>query len=238
MNRLGIIVAVAAEARSFIKGPLRSGEPILFSEGAMLLISGMGPKRATKACRALLDEGAAALLSWGSAGGLAPDLSPGSLILPKTVVAPDQSVYQVDLKWHQVLCRLLNEQIPVCVGPLVESSFVVRSPGDKTALFHQTGAIGVDMESAAVASVAHERDAPFIAVRAVADPVGTAIPLSTMAAVDAFGRMDYFRLMQELAKRPAEIFGLVRMGRDYRAALRTLERVARLTGENLSPFAK
>ena len=199
----------------------------------MLKVSGMGPRRAALASRALLENGATALLSWGSAGGLAPKLFPGNLILPKTVIASDQSLYHVETSWHQRLCNRLKGHVDFHTEPLVESATVVCTPTEKAVLFHRTGAIGVDMESAAVAIVAQEARVPFMVVRAVADSTDTTIPKSSLNAIDEFGRLSCLKLIQGLAERPGELFALVRIARNYRAAQRTLAMVARLTGYNL-----
>jgi adenosylhomocysteine nucleosidase len=233
LNDLGIVVAVTAEARSLVKQPIADGEFIHFPEGAVLSVSGIGPKRAALASRALLEKGATALLSWGSAGGLAPRLYPGSLILPKTVIASDQSLYPVDAAWHNSLCNRLKGHVDFHTDPLVESTAVVCTPGEKAILFQRTGAIGVDMESAAVAAVAQEARVRFMVVRALADSADTTVPDITLNAIDAFGRLSFLKLILGLVHHPTELLAMVRIGRDYRAAQKTLAAVARLTGENL-----
>ena len=233
LSRLGIVVAVTAEARSLVKQPVAVGEIIYLPQGGMLQISGIGPRRADLAARSLLEKGAAALLSWGSAGGLAPKLSPGSLILPRIVIASNRSFYYVDASWHRDLCNRLKGQVHFHTEPLAESATVVCSPSEKTALYRQTGAIGVDMESAAVAAVAREEGVPFMVVRAVADSANTTVPYSTVNAVDGFGRLNLLKLIRGLVKHPTELFALVRVGRNYRAAQRSLETAARLIGNDL-----
>jgi adenosylhomocysteine nucleosidase len=233
LSTLGIVVAVTAEARSLVKQTIAIGELIWLPDGAMLTVSGMGPRRATMASRALLEKGAKALLSWGSAGGLSPELSPGSLILPRIVIASDQSLYHVNAAWHNSLCDRLKGHIDFHTDPITESTTVVCSPGEKAILFRETGAIGVDMESAAVATVAQEVEVPFMVVRAVADAMDTTIPKSPLNAFDEFGRLSFSKLIQGLAGHPKELFVLVRIGRNYRAAQKTLAAVARLTGNNL-----
>jgi len=198
----------------------------------VLKVSGMGPRRAALASRTLLEKGATALLSWGSAGGLAPKLLPGDLILPKTVIASDQSLYHVETSWHERLCNRLKGHVDFHNEPLVESATVVCTPAEKAILFHRTGAIGVDMESAAVAIVAQEAQVPFMVVRAVADSTDTTIPKSTLNALDEFDRLRCLKLIQGLAGRPVELFALIRIARNYRAAQRTLAKVAHLTGYN------
>jgi len=226
-------VAVTAEAGSLIKEPVAKGEPIRLPDGALLTVSGMGPRRATVASKALLEKGVTTLLSWGSAGGLAPQLSAGSLILPKTVIASDQSLYHVDIGWHKRLCHRLEGRLSFHTDPLVESATVVWSAAEKAVLFRETGAVGVDMESAAVAAVAQEAGIPFLVVRAVADPMGTTIPKNALNVFDEFGRLNFFNLIQGLVQHPTGLFVLLRIGRNYRAALRTLAAVARLTENDL-----
>jgi len=226
-------VAVPAEARSLVRQPVANGGLIYLSDGAVLKVSGMGPRRAAMASRTLLEKGATALLSWGSAGGLSRELSPGSLILPKTVIASDQSVYHVETSWHQRLCNRLKGHIDFHTEPLAESATVVCAPGEKAVLFQRTGAIGVDMESAAVAIAAQEAQVPFMVVRAVADSADTTVPESSLNAVDEFGRLSGLKLIQGLAAHPGELFALARIARNYHAAQRTLAMVARLTGYDL-----
>jgi hypothetical protein len=89
------------------------------------------------------------------------------------------------------------------------------------------------MESAAVAAVAQEGGVPFMVVRAVADAMDTTIPKSTLNAFDEFGRWNFLKLIQGFIQYPTGLFALLRIGRNYRAAQRTLSAVARLTGNNL-----
>ena len=233
LSTLGIVVAVTAEARSLVKQSIANGELVHLPDGTMLTVSGMGPRRAAVASRTLLEKGATALLSWGSAGGLGSKLSPGSLILPKTVIASNRFLYHVDATWHKSLCSRLEGHVDFHTDPLVESTTVVCTPAEKAILFRETGAIGVDMESAAVAAVAQEARVPFVVVRALADSADTTIPDITLNAVDEFGRMSFLKLIQGLAGHPTELFALVRIARNYRAAQRTLAAVARLTGKDL-----
>ena len=226
-------MAVTAEARSLVKQSIANGELVYLPDGTMLSVSGMGPRRAALASRALLENGATALLSWGCAGGLDPKLSPGGLILPKTVITSDQILYHIDATWHESLCKRLIGHVDFQTEPVVESATVVRTPGEKAILFHETGAIGVDMESAAVGAVAQEARVPFMVVRAVADSTDMTIPDISLNAVDEFGRLSLLKLIQGLAGHPTELFALIRVARSYRAAQRTLAAVARLTGKNL-----
>src|SRR5208337_4157039 len=105
LRRLGIVVAMTAEARSLVREPTVTEGLIHLADGILVKLSGIGPRRAGEAAKNLLENGATALLSWGCAGALVPTLSPGSLVLPSSVIGADQSCYSSDPTWHG---RLLN----------------------------------------------------------------------------------------------------------------------------------
>jgi adenosylhomocysteine nucleosidase len=224
---------MTAEARSLAREAIAANRLIYLPEGAVIQLSGIGARRAGGAAQNLLEHGATALLSWGSAGGLIPSLSPGSLVLPDLVIGTDQSSYSTDPTWHERLLNRLRGCVDLYQGPLAESGTVLRSSTEKRVLFERTGAMAVDMESGAVAKVAQEARVPFMVVRAIADSTDTTIPDSTLNAVDEFGRWSFLKLIRVLAEHPGELFALVRVARNYRAAQRTLAVVARLTGCNL-----
>ena len=233
MSHLGIIVGIPAEARSLVKHPVTNDGPIRVREGVTLNVSGIGPRRASLASQILLEKGVTALLSWGIAGALSPKLSRGSLILPKTIIASNGFTYPVDTSWHRSLCNRLKGQIEFHTGPLAESAIVVRTPAEKAVLFQQTGAIGVDMESAAVAAAAEKARIPFLAVRAVSDSTDITLPDSVLNACDEFGRLNFLKLIWGLAGRPTELFLVIHLAQDYWAAQKTLAFVTRLTGSDL-----
>ena len=233
MKRLGIVVAIAAEGRSLTKQTITQGQFVHLPEGPLVQFSGMGSKSARLAAGRLLQNDAEALVSWGSAGGLIPELLPGTLILPQKVLAANGAVYSADREWHERLCKRLEAHIDFHKGTLVESLAVLTSSTEKTALFKRTGAVAVDMESAAVAAVAHGSGVPFVAIRAIVDPAGTIIPKSVLSAIDEFGQLRFFRFLKELLRRPMDLFALIRLGHNFRVADLSLASVACLTGSNL-----
>ena len=224
---------MTAEGRSLTDQLIGHGQSPYLSEGPWVKCSGVGPTKARLAAWDLVKAGAKALVSWGSAAGLISELLPGTLILPKEVLATNGSVYCSDPHWHKGLCKRLEANLPLHTGPLAESPAILTSSSEKTALFEKTGAVAVDMESAAVAAVAYEAGMPFVAIRAIADPVEMTIPPSILSGVDDFGRLRPFHLVKALSKRPWDLFALVRLHRGFRAAHGSLAMVARLTGSNL-----
>ena len=231
MTSLGIITALNAEARSLTKEPIGKRELVQLPGGVLVQVSGVGAKWASLGAKTLLEKGAKALLSWGSAGGLISKLSPGSLILPKTIFGADEALYHTDAAWHKRLWSRLKGCIDLHEEPLAEATAVLTHFTEKAALFQRTGAIAVDMESAAVAAVAKEAGVPFMAVRAIADSVDMTIPQCALS--NEFGRLNVSSLLKGLAKQPFDLFTLFRLGRSFLAAQKTLARVARLAGSNL-----
>jgi len=224
---------MTAEARSLVRGPTVTEGLIYLAEGIVIKLSGVGPRRAREAAKNLLEHGATALLSWGCAGALVPTLCAGSLVLPSSVIGADQSCYSPDPTWRERLLNRLKGLVDLHQGPLAESGTVLRSSAEKRVLFERTGAMAVDMESGAVARVAQEARAPYMAIRAIADSADMSIPQSSVRAVDEFGELNLFRLVSELIKQPLELFAMIRLGWNFRAAQVTLAKVARLAGTNL-----
>jgi adenosylhomocysteine nucleosidase len=117
--------------------------------------------------------------------------------------------------------------------PLAESTGVLTSSEEKRKLSSRTGAIAVDMESAAVAGVAREAGVPFAVIRALLDPVEMAIPDRVLTVVDEFGRLNVLKLIRQLVEHPGEVFCLLAMRRNFRAVQTALARVLDLAGKNL-----
>ena len=96
----------------------------------------------------------------------------------------------------------------------------------KYRLFQATGAGVADMESHAVAQVAWEKGVPFLAVRAVADPVERSLPSAAFSAVKPSGTTNYLAVAGRLLLRPWELPALIELMQDSRLALASLRRAA------------
>lgn len=222
MTLTGVVVALSLEARGLTEK--------VADECILVKCSGIGAEPARLAAEALMKKGATALLTWGSAGGLMAGLSPGSLILPEKILLPDRTSFAVDATWHERLSVRLNNYFDIHTGPLLQSPAVLTSPSEKKDLYNQYGAVAVDMESAAVVGVALRARVPFVAIRAISDTVDMIVPASALAATDDLGRLCISGLLKGLARHPEELYPVFRLGRNFRAARRTLATVLRLTG--------
>jgi adenosylhomocysteine nucleosidase len=234
-NLLGIVCALQAEARQLGPAKQRTESLAALSDGTLLHVSGMGSEAAAEGARTLVAAGATALVSWGMAGGLDPALTSGTLCLPSEIIAPGGTAIQTTCLWRERLSAALATRRPPVGGRLVTSARAVGSVEDKAALFRETGAVAVDMESLAVAQVAQSRGMPFLAVRVIVDSAGDILPKAVTAAADAAGHLHLWRLLGALALAPTDLVGLIRLARCYRVASRSLAEVAH-TG-SLAPGA-
>lgn len=233
MNRPGIVSALPAEARTLTRRRLVVGEPVGLPAGALVLVCGMGPKRARQAAKALLNSGAGSLVSWGAAGGLDPALAPGDLVLPEAVLSPTGLTFQAEAAWLDRLRGRAKSVVRTCEGTLAGSTQALAKPEEKARVFRQTRAAAVDMESFAIAEVAREQGIPFLAIRAVADAAETELPRCVAAAVQGEGRIRLLDLGVALLKRPADLPGVLRLAGQFRAAMKTLRVIAGLAGPTL-----
>ena len=223
---VGIVCALPSEARHLGPAKRRADSLSTLADGTLLAISGMGSEPAASAALALVSAGATALVSWGMAGGLDPSLAAGTLILPTEIVAPNGNAIQTSQLWRERFSAAVAVHRPAVRGKLVTATRAVGSVADKAALFRQTGAAAVDMESLAVAEVARSRDLPFLAVRVIVDRAGDRVPKSVTAAADAAGHLRLWRLLGALTLSPTDLVPLIRLAKGYRAAGQALTAVA------------
>ncbi|MCX5386765.1 1-hydroxy-2-methyl-2-butenyl 4-diphosphate reductase [Streptomyces sp. NBC_00083] len=133
--------------------------------------SGMGPRAAERALERTLSAPAthdAAVIASGFCAGLVPGMHPGDLVVAEETRDPRGTTACSSI---EVLAKALAEALPgrtVHTGPLAGSDHVVRGP--ERADLRATGAVAVDMESAATLWAARQAGPrPVAAVRVVVD---------------------------------------------------------------------
>jgi len=216
---LGVIVGLKQEADCF------SG----VASKPHIVCTGARSGRATVLSRFLIEDGCDALLSFGMAGGLVPELRAGDVIVADAIVTPDQERLIPNPRWRQLISDSLIGKHKVISGTLAGVDQAVLTPAAKSQLHHSTGCLAVDMESHEVASVAQQANVPFLAVRAVSDPADQAIPAWMASLIGENGQLQYGKVISGLISHPGDITRLPRLSRDSRAALEALRRVAGVT---------
>jgi adenosylhomocysteine nucleosidase len=148
-------------------------------------------------------------------------------VLPCEVISPEGSVFHTAQEWRERVRVAIGDR-RVSGGRLLTCREPLASSQAKALAFRETGAVAVDMESAAVAEVASAAGLSFLAVRAIVDTAADALPRAAIAATTLNGStVGIARLLGALARRPAELPALVRLAGRHRAASRTLSAVAR-----------
>jgi adenosylhomocysteine nucleosidase len=226
---VGVVVALASEARALGPTMPRGGDPplselALLGEGSLLALSGIGGAAAAAAAQALVDSGVSALMTFGMAGGLDPALKPGCVVIPCELLSTHGARYAACRSWRERVAAAVSPLCAVTEGNLLTSAQAIDTPAEKAAALRSTGAAAVDMESAAVADVAARHNLPFIAVRVIVDTAADVLPRAVVAASRA-GRVRFGRLIGGLILRPREIAALLRLAQRYRIAMRSLRAI-------------
>jgi len=201
-SKIGFVTGLAAEAQ------------LLRDCGFLVGIGGGLPEGAYRAAEALVAQGAGALISFGLAGGLAPGIRPGAVLVPRTIIEGPR-VYFCDASLMAFLGGATDQ-------PITAGHRIAATVQDKTALFRRTKAAAVDLESGAVARVASARKLPFAVLRAIADPADRRLPPAAMIPLKPGGGIDLWRILASVAAHPGQITGLIGLAGDAgkaRAAL-------------------
>jgi adenosylhomocysteine nucleosidase len=177
-----------------------------------------------------VEAGGSGIISIGIAGGLSPGLAPGDWVVATGVVADGMRI-PTDSRWSQRLLEALPSAVYADISG-VDAPVVAEA--DKLALHQSAGTVAVDMESHIAAKIAARHGVPFAACRVIIDPAERTLPPAALVGMRADGRPDVFAVVRSLCKQPRQVFALLRVVADARAARTALFRGRRRLGENLS----
>ncbi len=108
---------------------------------------------------------------------------------------------------------------PGYIGRFVSTDHVVGSAAEKRQFADVTGAIGLDMESAALADEAQRAKVPFVVVRVASDLMDEDLPLDFNLFLRPTG---WLKGVAAIVGRPSSLTGLRRLHRQSREAARNL----------------
>lgn len=187
---------------------------------ASCFVAGIGPARAEQAARQALAAGADALISFGSAGGIDPQVHCGSIWLTADIVggadpAPGSS------SLREIFAQKLSALEPGC-GRIVQCDSVLHTVVQKSLLFQSSHAQAADMESAAIARVASVHQCPFVALRVVLDEASVAMPGALVDACDEYGVVQPLKMARVLITRPQVWNSLLPLARAQARVRKTL----------------
>ena len=222
----GIVVALPEELTTLTSKKIDKGRCFYITDKLLVVYSGAGHVNAKSASELLVAKGANQLISWGCAAALSESLKPGDLILADELIDAGNVVMATSADWLAYAKNSLAKFVVIQSGRLAESTSIVSSSKEKKQLHSTTGAIALDMESAAVARVAKQHILPFLTIRVIADPVNMDLPRAIYYSLNDQGEMVLRKLLLFLFLHPAELTGLIKLGLYFNAAKKTLKFIA------------
>jgi hopanoid-associated phosphorylase len=173
--------------------------------------------------------GGRAILSFGIAAGLSPDLEPGACLVGGTVIH-DGAAYVADPVWTASIKSAIGGIDPITIAGVDRP---LTSPAAKRTLNADSGAVAADMESHIVARLATQHGLPFAVLRVIADPAEREIPLAALAGMREDGGIDVRAVLAALLKQPGQLPTLLRLAAETRRAMASLLRCHNLLGAGL-----
>lgn len=198
---------------------------------------GIGHRRATETARRAFDlmPGAELVIGTGVVGALSSGLKPGDLVLCDRVLTIDasgrvaeQMTAVSDAHLRAAGRALAAAGIAYSTGAILTSHRVLATGAEKRRAKESTGAIAVDMETAAIAAEAAGRGLPFVAIRAVLDEVDDEVVGAEMADED--GNVSPLAATSYLLRNPGTMLMLPRM-------IRKLSRATAAIADGLTAIA-
>jgi adenosylhomocysteine nucleosidase len=199
--------------RSFAGAPCRAALVESSPGGLIVGVMGVGFERAGNAVRWLFQECTPRLVVVaGFAGALDPALKLGDIVIASEVVEAEDQV------WRTALPAELGDQ--TC-GRLLTSRTLIATRRHKQRLNRSTGAIAVDMESAAIAEACQAERVPCAVVRVISDSADQELS-PELVRIMGDGRVSFWKVFAAAARQPGLIPQFWRLGRDSKYAARKL----------------
>jgi len=205
-RHIAVLFALSEEAAPFLRLPVPEGMKLSVE------VSGMGTANsATAACKLLADN-PDCLIICGFGGGLGYQQA-GDLMVVHRVLDCTEDVAAPAVLCPDALLLKAANRIPwrLLCGTLATTSRVLITRQEKEALYAQTEANAVDMETAGAAQVAQKAGVPWIAARALTDGAFDDLPFDFNQFV-VNGQTDRNAIIRATLRNPLKIPALIRLG--------------------------
>lgn len=189
------------------------------------VVVGAGDRERT---RALVETAAGrtdCLVSFGIAGGLAPGLRAGTVIVSGDVVSERQS-WSVDAQYRDRLSEFARD-IGAIEGPVFGATSLLATQSEKQRAWTSTGALAVDLESEIVARAAAALGIPFLVLRTVADTARRDLPPASLIPLATNGTPNCSRVFAAVLRRPFQLAAIIGLAHETGLALSALVGSAR-----------
>jgi adenosylhomocysteine nucleosidase len=204
-----------------------------FNTGPELRVveTGSGAANAARAASGVLaayDDDKPTVIVCGFGGGLTPSMNIGDLLIAESVVDATEGLDYPKERLTpdaDLVATAIQEKINgarIHKGVLVTANRVLITAHEKREWARRSGAIGVDMETAAAGLAARQSGARWICVRCITDDSESDLPLDFNRLTDDDGNLKMSSLTLATIMRPWAIPGLRRLGKSSELAGRNL----------------
>lgn len=232
--RIGIITAMPEETGAVIRAigkvHLRRLDRLTVRHGAhfgheiMIAEAGMGFTNASAtAVNLIVDTNPDMLVSVGFCGGISPELRVGDVVVALGLTVVTEHI--LDTVPIEILAAIqqlaASRAVDGCrvFGGLFVSTPVIVPKGRLAAMLPADASFPVvEMESAAIATVALHQNIPFAGIRSVSDPLDEEFGFSLDEFCDDRMRIRIPKVLLTVARKPRIIPQLVRLARNSRIA--------------------
>jgi len=160
------------------------------------------------------------LVSFGIAGGLAPELGAGTVIVSGEVVSESHH-WAIEPSVRRQLSQFARS-IGAVEGLILGASSILATQIEKKRAWSATRALAVDLESEIVARTATALGIPFIVLRSIADTARRDLPPASLVPLTVGGKPDLLAVVASVLRRPFQVAGMIGLARETAVALSAL----------------
>ena len=184
------------------------------------VVVGGGDRDRTRLLLEMATAQTGCLVSFGIAGGLAPGLAAGTVIVSGEVISERQS-WKVEPQ-HRHRLREFARSVHAVEGAVFGASSIIATQSEKQRIWAATGALAVDLESEIVAQTATALGIPFVVLRTIADTARRDLPPASLIPLALNGTPNHSRVFAEILRRPFQLAGMIGLAHETGRALSAL----------------
>jgi adenosylhomocysteine nucleosidase len=207
--------ALAQDTRKVlvVSGMPQEGEIAMAGPNVISVLSGGNLQTLMKNLAAIDPKTVKAVVSFGIAGGLDPQLNFGDTVVSTEVINDNGVVYPTDKKLSAKIYKALSRNfVRVFQGPMYGTVTTRYTAASKAALYQQSGATSVDDESEGAAAYAAANHLPLVVLRTISDPQSFSLPPLAKDAITTDGTFDFAAALASLESDPSQIGALIETG--------------------------
>jgi adenosylhomocysteine nucleosidase len=193
------------------------------------VVIGAGDPDRTSALVATAAKQIDCLVSFGIAGGLAPELEAGTVIVSGEVVSEGHR-WAVKPAYRRRLTEFARS-IGAVEGSVFGAKSILATTVEKNRAWALTRSLAVDLESEIVARIASSLGLPFIVLRAIADTARRDLPPAALVPLGVDGKPHVSRVVASVLRRPLQLAGMIGLAQETKMALSALIGPARALRE-------